>query len=159
MKLENILWLTDFSQDSRHALTYARTLAELFQTKLSLMHVIVNADSKIYGRVEGDYLAMEKNAREQSQAFLNEYVQEELADFPSHEEIVCQGNILEEVLSTVTRKKIGTIVLATHGRTGLSHLLLDSVTEKVIRSVSCPVYVVRHPDRSALQSGVQASQG
>lgn len=159
MKLENILWLTDFSQDSRHALSYARTFAELFQTKLYLMHVIVNADSKIYGRVEGDYLAMEKNAIEQSQAFLSEHVQEELADFPNHEEIVCQGDVLEEVLGTVARKKIGTIVLATHGRTGLSHLLLGSVTEKVIRSVSCPVYVVRHPGRPALPSEAQTSEG
>ena len=66
VQIQNVLWLTDFSQDSAYALAYAHTLAELYKTKLYLMHVIDNPTSSIYGRVEGDYLAMEINAREKA---------------------------------------------------------------------------------------------
>lgn len=145
--IRNILWLTDFSRDSTHALAYARTLAELYDTKLFLMHVIDNPVSSIYGRVAGDYFAMEANAKEKAREWLRECADEELRDFPSHEIIVREGEVLLQILEVVEEKGIGTIVMATHGRTGLAHLLLGSVVEKVIRSVSCPVYVVRHPDR------------
>ena len=148
VEIHNVLWLTDFSEDSRYALAHARTFAELFQTKLYLMHVVVNADSKIYGEVAGDYLAMEKNALEKSREFLREAVQEDLQGFSNHAEIIRQGDILEEILRVTDQKEIGTIVMASHGRTGFSHLLLGSIAEKVIRSVPCPVYIVRHPHRS-----------
>ena len=68
VQVQNILWLTDFSEDSAHALAYARMLAELCKTKLYLMHVIENPTSSIYGQVDGDYLAMETNAREKARA-------------------------------------------------------------------------------------------
>jgi nucleotide-binding universal stress UspA family protein len=146
-KVENILWLTDFSPDCAYALTYARTLAELFGTKLYLLHVIENPTSQVYGRVPGDYLAMEANAREKARQYLRECEGKELQGFSNYEALVREGDVLERVLETVKEKRIGTVVMATHGRTGLKHLLLGSVAEKVIRSVDCPVYVIRHPTR------------
>ena len=147
MKTENILWLTDFSEDSEHALPHAHMLAEQFHAKLYLMHVIVNANDHIYGRVEGTSWAREQHAQEQSETFMGWCKLRMLQDFSHHEVIIRHGEILEEILRVVEQKQIGTIVMATHGRSGLSHMLLGSVTEKVIRSVRCPVYVVRHPDR------------
>jgi nucleotide-binding universal stress UspA family protein len=138
VQVQNILWLTDFSKDSAHALAYARTLAELCNTKLYLMHVIENPTSSIYGAVEGDYLAMEANAREKAGAWLDDAARG-LGDFPDKEVVLREGEVLREVLNIETEKDIGTIVLGTHGRTGLAHLLLGSVAEKVIRSVHCPV--------------------
>jgi universal stress protein A len=148
VQVQNILWLTDFSQDSAHALAYARTLAELYKTKLYLMHVIENPTSSIYGRVDGDYLAMEANAREKARTWLQEYATKELRDFPNQEILLREGDILPKILEVETEKAIGTVVVGTHGRTGLAHMLLGSVTEKVIRSVHCPVYVIRHPERT-----------
>lgn len=147
IKIENILWPTDFSEDSTHGLTYARTLAEQFGTRLYLLHVIDNPTSGIYGSVEGDYLAMEANARDKAREFLRKHASEHLSDFPNHEMMIKEGDILLKILETVAEKRIGTIVMSTHGGGGLRHLLLGSVTEKVIRSVSCPVYVARHPSR------------
>jgi nucleotide-binding universal stress UspA family protein len=148
VQVENILWLTDFSKDSAHALAYARTLAGLFKTKLYLMHVIENPTSRaMYGEVEGDYLAMEANAREKSRAWLREYANEQLRDLANHEILLHEGDVVSEVLKVEKENAIGTIVVGTHGRSGLSHMLLGSVTEKIIKSVHCPVYVVRHPER------------
>ena len=147
VQVQNILWLADFSKDSVYALAYAHTLAELYKTKLYLLHVIENPTSSIYGPVEGDYLAMEVNAREKARTWLQEYATKELRDFPTHEILLREGDILAEVLKVETDKAIGTIVVGTHGRTGLAHMLLGSVAEKVIRSAHCPVYVIRHPKR------------
>ena len=147
VKLENILWLTDFSNDSTYALEYARELAEKFGAKLYLLHIIDNPTSNIYGRVEGDYLAMEKNARERARALLQSYADTELRGFTNCEILLQEGEILQKVLEAVAKKQIGTVVMGTHGRTGLAHMLLGSIAEKVIRSVECPVYVIRHPTR------------
>jgi len=149
VKVENVLWLTDFSPDSTHALAYARMLAELHNTKLILMHVIDNPTSSNYGRVPGDYLAMEAHAREKSRAWLQGYVRKELADFTNCETLVREGEILEKILEAEKAFHVGTIVIGTHGRSGLTHLLLGSMAEKIIRSVHCPVYVIRHPDRQS----------
>lgn len=151
VQIENILWLTDFSKDSNHALAYAQTLAELNKTKLYLMHVIDNPTSSIYGEVEGDYLAMELNAREIAHTWLQEHATKDLHDFPNHEIILREGEILPEIIAVEKEKAIGTIVMSSHGRTGLPHILLGSVTEKVIRTVHCPVYVVRHPGRMTIR--------
>ena len=148
VQVENILWLTDFSKDSAHALAYAQTFAELCKTKLYLMHVIDNPTSKMYGEVEGDYLAMEINAREVARKRLQEYATKELRDFPNHETLLREGDVLSEVLKVETEQAIGTIVVGTHGRTGFSRMLLGSVAEKVISTARCPVYVVRHPERA-----------
>jgi nucleotide-binding universal stress UspA family protein len=57
--------------------------------------------------------------------------------------------ILEKILAVVNTLDVGTIVFGTHGRMGLAHLLLGSIAEKIIRSVQCPVYVIRHSDRQS----------
>jgi len=148
VQVRNILWLTDFSEDSAHALAYARTLAEFWKTRLYLMHVIENPTSSAYGAVDGDYLAMETNARDKSRTWLAETAGG-LGDGVDHEILLREGEILTEILKVETDKAIGTIVVGSHGRTGLAHILLGSVTDKVVRSARCPVYVVRHPTRAA----------
>jgi glycine betaine transporter len=148
VQVRNILWLTDFSEDSAHALAYARTLAELCRTKLYLMHVIDNPTSSIYGEVDGDYLAMETNAREKALAWLQDAAQG-LGDLSDREILLREGEILSEILKVEEEKAIGTIVVGTHGRTGFGHILLGSVSDKVVRSAHCPVYVVRHPTRAS----------
>jgi nucleotide-binding universal stress UspA family protein len=62
VKIENILFATDFSEDSGYALTYARTLAELCNTKLHIVHVIENPLEHLYGVPHGEYPALLANA-------------------------------------------------------------------------------------------------
>ncbi len=114
------------------------------------MHVIENPTSSIYGEVDGDYLAMEANAREKARGWLDDAAKG-LGDLPDTEVVLREGEVVDEILNVEAEKAIGTIVLGTHGRTGLVHLLVGSVAEKVIRSVHCPVYVVRHPKRAIIR--------
>src|SRR6516165_2127930 len=105
VQVQNILWLTDFSDDSTHALAYARTLAALCNTNLYLMHVIENPTSSIYGAVEGDYLAMEANAREKARAWLDDMAKE-LNDLPNKEVVLREGEVVREVINIEAEKAI-----------------------------------------------------
>jgi nucleotide-binding universal stress UspA family protein len=53
----------------------------------------------------------------------------------------------EEIVNYAATNGIDLIVLGTHGRGGMAHLLLGSVAEKVVRTAPCPVLTVRHPER------------
>ncbi len=151
VNIENILFTTDFSEDSAHALPYARALAEKFNTKLYIVHVIHNPISSIYGQPHGDYLAMEANARTKTREMMGKY-DNVLRDFPNHELVIKEGDIVEKILETIDEKRIGTAVMGAHGGGILRHFLIGGTTRKVLTSVSCPVYVIRHPSRPAAGS-------
>jgi nucleotide-binding universal stress UspA family protein len=59
--------------------------------------------------------------------------------------VVVHGTPSQEILDTAKRYQVDLIVMGTHGRTGLPHILLGSVAEKVVRLAPCPVLVARHP--------------
>lgn len=147
-KIENILVATDFSDDAANALNYGQSLAQALGAKLYVLHVITNPTSHIYGEVEGDYLAMEKNAKVKAQTLMGQY-SELLKGLPHHEGIVRAGEVVPIVLELIREKKIDTVVVGTHGHGPLRHLLMGSTCHKILQSIACPVVVVRHPDRAA----------
>jgi nucleotide-binding universal stress UspA family protein len=61
------------------------------------------------------------------------------------ETIVVKGVPFNEIINAATEINVDLIVIGTHGRTGLSHVMLGSVAEKVVRKASCPVLTVRMP--------------
>jgi nucleotide-binding universal stress UspA family protein len=61
------------------------------------------------------------------------------------EVVVVRGVPFQEILDTAKKQQVDLIIMGTHGRTGLQHMLLGSVAEKVVRLAPCPVLVVRQP--------------
>lgn len=57
------------------------------------------------------------------------------------------GNPVEEILKFASENSVDLIVMGTHGRSGIEHLLAGSVTERVVRTSQCPVLTIRHPDK------------
>ncbi len=146
--IEKILYPTDFSELSLHSLLYAKNLAEQYDATLHCLHVIDEAyqywtsmgpDSVPVGPVLED---VEKACQEQMELFAAEH----LADlpFPVKTEVKV-GRPFMEIIRTAREIKADMIVISTHGRAGLSHILLGSVTEKVVRKAPCPVLTIRHP--------------
>ena len=148
VKIASVMFTTDFSEDSAYALPYARDLAEKFGAKLFILHVINNPISSIYGEPHGDYLAMEANARNKTREMMSKY-DAILRDFPNHELVIKEGDVVEQILDAVKEKSVDTLVLGTHGGGALRHFLLGSTTSHLLSSVHCPVLAVRHPDRPA----------
>ena len=80
---------------------------------------------------------------EQLRVKLLDCVPEEIRDDMDIEAIVSQGIPFTEIISTAKEKEIDMIVIGSHGRTGISHMMLGSVSEKVVRKAPCPVLTVR----------------
>jgi nucleotide-binding universal stress UspA family protein len=146
VKIENILFATDFSEDSGYALTYARTLAELCNTKLHILHVIENPLEHLYGVPHGEYPALQANAIKKVHELIHRF-DDVLAGFTNFELSTKEGEAPLEILKTAEEKHAGAIVMGTHGGGTLRHLLLGSTVEKILRSANIPVMVVRHPSR------------
>lgn len=133
MKMTKILCPTDFSECSRATLDMAATLARESGAELILMHCIDLATTyteTLYDDV-GDEL------KPTLQKALDELTLPEPA--PRVRRLLVEGDAGVAILDVARIEKVDMIVLGTHGRTGLTRLLLGSVAEHVIRQATCPV--------------------
>lgn len=140
-EFRTILCPTDFSEDSYLALEYARKFAELSGGTILVPHVIHIPTESLYdehGRWQSSE-QLEKRAWE----LLHKVPAEKLSGYPHVELIVVWGNPVDELLRMTRERKVDLIVICTHGRSGLRHLLVGSVAENLIRHAPCPVFVVR----------------
>jgi nucleotide-binding universal stress UspA family protein len=146
VKIENVLFATDFSEDSGYALKYARNIAELCGTKLYILHVVENPLERLYGEPHGEYPALEANAIKKVHELIHRF-DDVLAGFTNYELLTKVGEAPLEILRAAQEKNAGLVVMGTHGGGALRHLLLGSTVEKILRSANIPVMVVRHPSR------------
>jgi universal stress protein A len=131
--LRKILVPTDFSVQSEHAFEMACSLARESGAEITVMHV-VPLPAVIYGPPPESYLSHLQEALEQIQARdPNISVQHHLVE----------GDAARAILREAREMDCDAIVMGTHGRTGLSRLLLGSVAEEVVRKARCSVVVVR----------------
>lgn len=144
-RLKRVLVPTDFSAGSRRALDHARSLARRDGAKLLLVHVVMPATSPdlIYGSSVWDQTKINRAAEVAMQNWRKETG---LARNRNVKTRVCVGVPWREINNTAREFKADMIVIATHGRTGLSHYLLGSTAEQVVRHAVCPVLVVRVPN-------------
>tara|TARA_R110002072_G_scaffold243821_2_gene403111 strand:+ start:101749 stop:102204 length:456 start_codon:yes stop_codon:yes gene_type:complete len=139
--LKKILVPTDFSEHSNKAAVYGAELARKFGAELHLMHAI-EATPLIYG--EGAYVAPETEA--EIEAAVTEQLEKQLAGSAEGLTIVRKiehGHPFVETIRYAKENDIGLIVVGTHGRGAIAHMLLGSVAEKVVRKAPCPVLAVR----------------
>lgn len=149
MQIDRILVPTDFSDNAKPALEYGCELARQFNAQLQLVNVVDNLDvfpmemeavAAVGVGIGGDALQSEKHASRL------------LAELPGSSGHDCRitrsvklGNPATEIIRFAKENHTDLIVISTHGRTGLRHLLLGSVAESVVRKAGCPVLTV-HPE-------------
>ena len=144
ISLNKILCPYDFSECSKHALKFAIEFTKNFKAKLYLLHVF---DTRAFGYGEtifdisvptGDTIDTIKTELENS-------IPEEIKQELQVETIAVPGVPFYEIVKLAKESEMDLIVIGTHGRTGLAHMLLGSVAEKVVRKAPCPVLTVRYP--------------
>jgi len=143
---ERILCPIDFDGNSLEALRLARRLALRDEGKLYLLHVVPPTDPLV---VSAPRLA--QHNEQESRVKLKTVAAAELVGVP-HETLMRFGHPADEVVEAAKEVKADLIVMATHGRHGISHFVLGSVAEKVVRESSCPVLTVRireHQEQAA----------
>jgi len=155
MKLNRVLTATDFSNQSGFALEWAAYLAQCMKADLVLLHVISEEEGKIIEEVigEGAVVQIPKGIRqnvveERQKKMAEQYemaVSREIKADLKVEKIIRIGVPFLEIIRTAKEKDVDLIVLGTHGRSGLSHVLIGSVAEKVVHHAHCGVLTVKHP--------------
>jgi nucleotide-binding universal stress UspA family protein len=138
-QVSRILVATDFSVQARNALEWARRLADAFGARLVLFHVInIFSLAEMGCAMEGgiDPLGL---VREQSQKCIAELK----SQFPDLETMIREGAPRPMIIDAARELNCQLIVMGTHGRSGLAHLLLGSVAEYVVRHSSVPVLTIR----------------
>ncbi|OQY26524.1 MAG: hypothetical protein B6244_13325 [Candidatus Cloacimonetes bacterium 4572_55] len=147
IQYQKILCPIDFSQYSRHALGYAVTIAQRGdRRKLTLMHAIeldniLVADdfTSFFG---GQLFSPTHVEKEFSEAF-DRFLRENLPPDFKVDHIIEKGRAHKQIVKVAERDDFQLILLSSHGRSGISHFLLGSTTERVIRSAPCPVLTVK----------------
>lgn len=145
LPVKKILCPTDFSEPSFAALEVAAELARAFEAQIVVVHVLTpipvvempalhagfNVDR--YQEVLGESLRQA----------LDEVISTRLAGVAGARGVLAIGHPAAEIVRVSHEEEADLIVLSTHGRSGVGHLLFGSVAERVVRSASCPVLTIR----------------
>ncbi len=148
--IKRILFATDFSDNSKYALTFAISFAQKYDAMLYILHVIQQPSYPLGMYAEISFDAMDKFSQSISDAVEKEMQalkEKDLKAYPKYECMIVHGTPFLEILRTAKEKNVELIVVGTHGRTGLDHVLFGSTAEKVVRRAPCPVLSVRLPGK------------
>lgn len=144
IKLEKILLPTDFSEYSAEATKYACAFAEQFNSQIHLLHV-----QEVYASSTPEFgmgLALPsqiKESREAAERALEKVLDAEWAEGRDIIRATAEGPPFLEIVRYAKAQGIDMVIMGTHGRSGLAHVLMGSVAEKVVRKAPCPVLTVR----------------
>jgi nucleotide-binding universal stress UspA family protein len=157
-RFRTILHPTDFSECSDRAFEQACSLARDYGAKLLLQHVTQPPGAVKYGAVvfPFEWPGERKALHDRLDA-----LQSRASDIVV-EQNLRMGDAAAQIIDLATQKKCDLIVMGTHGRSGLGHLILGSVAEQVVRKAPCPVLTVKPPppapsDKSAGATEVDVS--
>jgi len=144
-QIKKILVPIDFSDYSKNALRYSEEVARIYNAKLYLVYVIepviYPADFSM-GQVALPSMDIEMNTRAKEE--LDNLAKKELPGLEV-KTIIKTGKPFVEIIETASQEDIDLIIIATHGHTGVEHILFGSTAEKVVRKAPCPVLTLREP--------------
>ena len=145
MSWKRILVPTDFSAASFAALKYAAKIADPKTTEVILLNVIepIVYAPNAYGYAVADLGAVLQEQERAAQVQLEGLGRRWRKRLPKLRTVRLTGSPATSVVAAATKLKADVIVVATHGRTGLPHLFLGSVAERIVRTARCPVLTVR----------------
>jgi nucleotide-binding universal stress UspA family protein len=144
MVISRILVPIDFSTHSRNSLRYAIPLAEQFSASLHLIYVVeptVYPADLGFGQVV--YPTFEEELASKGAKELESLIEEEIVGKVRATSAVRTGKPYQEILREASERKVDLIILATHGHTGVEHMLFGSTAERIVRKAPCPVLTIR----------------
>ncbi len=148
---KRILMPTDFSSQANQALRYAATLADTFKADLTLLHIVTifdddpNVESHDFPDIESFYKQLDDSAHARMKEYAPHYEKVKIKN-------VTQRSVspADEILNYARNNQHDLIVMGTHGRSAITHFLVGSVAEKVVRHSSCPVVTVSHQEKDVM---------
>lgn len=147
--IKKILIPTDFSSSSMHALKYAIELNKSFGARLYILHILqditdfseFNLSPTILPQL---YAEFEQNATNKLEEIVSTLVPKDT----TCDTYIIHGVPFYEIIQFAKDEGTDLIVIGSHGRTGIRHVLFGSTAEKVIKKSACPVLTIKSPDAS-----------
>jgi len=142
-EFKTILFATDFSECSEEAFQYAYTLSKKCGATLVLLHVICEpVDLRGFYVPHISFDVLEKEIEDGAQRMMDEFCRKQLKEGDDFKTVVVPGIAYNEVINQGKELGADLIVMGTHGRSGLDHVLFGSTAEKVVRKSPIPVMTV-----------------
>jgi len=139
VSLKNILYTTDFSRYSDAALPFALSIARRYGSKIFAVHVVSLSPFVNTSPTQAWQALVAQGVREAQEAMTR--VQGRWSHVP-HETLLRKGQVWSELSKLIEEKGIDLVVCGTHGRTGLSKIVMGSVAEEIYRHAPCPVLTI-----------------
>ena len=148
---KKILCPTDFSEPSLCTLKMAKEMTEKFDSDILVLNVHRPIPHMPAPRVDApdvtfDISGYEEQVRKETEAHLADVVRPILGEAAHVHLLVRMGRPAKQILKCAEEEKVDAIFIATHGRTGLSHMVFGSVAEMVVRYAQCPILTIRSCD-------------
>ena len=158
-EFKKILVPTDFSELSLAAIDYALSFSQVFGGQIYLLHTLdtipVLALDAVDLTTETVIYETEQNAKNDLHVFVNARI----GSIPNLVEVVRKGIAEDQIVKFAKEESIDLIVMATHGRSGIAHVLMGSVTEKVVQHSPVPVLTVKPVNISTSASSTDDVRG
>ncbi len=147
MQIKTILVPTDFSDLSSEAVDGALSMAKQVDAKLIFLHTLEWPDhpDEMTPLYDERYSFMKDRASIMLQDLVDRAKKEGVE---AGRELLTEGVPFVEIIQAARRNKADLIIMGTHGRSGLSHIMMGSQAERVVRQSPCPVLTVRSPSHT-----------
>jgi len=141
---KTILFATDFSDSSDYAFQHALALASQFKARLLIIHVINEpVDLRGFYVPHISFDKLEEEIEEGAKKMMEKFCRTHIRDYDNYQTFIVPGIPYDEVIKKALEESADMIVMGTHGRTGLDHVLFGSTAEKVVRKSPVPVLTIR----------------
>ncbi|WP_170232896.1 universal stress protein [Desulfuromonas acetexigens] len=145
--ITKILYATDFSESSLPAAEYALLLARLAGAELHVLHVLGEFTDRRKTMIQPESMALlEREVEIQSLKAMEDFCREHFAATVPYTNAVVMGIPFQEIIRQAKEVNADLIVVGTHGRTGLEHVMVGSTAERLVRRSTVPVLTVRGKD-------------
>ena len=152
INLNTILVPSDFSECSDEALRYGLELARRFDAQIHLLHVVQDPVTQPWAAEGFSVPLFEVVEQWQKQAEERLRAAVPAADRARVTVASIVATPYAEILDYASAHRVDLIVMGTHGRGGVSHMLLGSIAERVVRRAPCPVLTVRRPQHGFVET-------
>jgi len=143
LEIKRILFPVDLTENSSKMLPYLLSIAEKYNSVIYLLHVV--QDLNQWGKLYVPHPSMDefqKIAIHNSEMAMDKICEKQLQNCPSFQKRVVSGDPANEILKIIESENIDLLIIGTHGRKGLEHMIFGSVAEHVVKKSPVPVLLI-----------------
>ena len=140
IEIKKILFPLDLTENSSKILPYVLSVSEKYNSQIYLLHVV--QDLNKWGKLYVPHPSMDKfqeEAIESAKKTMDKICENQLQSCPNFQKRVVSGDTVDEILKIIESESIDLLIMGTHGRKGLEHVIFGSVAENVVKKSPVPV--------------------